>query len=218
MECGATRAIAWLHSFATSTQIGRRNESKQKFAGECLDQSELVKFVTGVFERLGLTYAITGSHASIAYGENRFTNDIDVIARIEPNELQSFINEFPRSEFYVSDDGAAYAAKHGGQFNIIHDEAGKIDVIIPRDARWPDQFARRKRLPLLENLNAWFVSPEDLILSKMQAYEEGGSEKHLRDIAGVLKIHGDAVDRDYIVHWAERLGFTEIWNLIISRV
>jgi hypothetical protein len=31
-----------------------------------------------------------------------------------------------------------------------------------------------------------FVAPEDVILGKLIYYNEGGSDKHLRDIAGIL--------------------------------
>ena len=69
---------------------------------------------------------------------------------------------------------------------------------MPREPTWPDQFARRVRLPTASGREAWFIAPEDLILKKMYFYEEGGSDKHLRDIAGVLKISSERVDRSYI--------------------
>jgi hypothetical protein len=52
----------------------------------------------------------------------------------------------------------------------------------------------------------------------MEYYKEGGSEKHLRDIAGILKISGQMVDREYIVGWAGHLGLTEIWDAIERRL
>lgn len=33
---------------------------------------------------------------------------------------------------------------------------------------------------------------------KMRFYNEGGSEKHIHDITGMLKISGDAIDMEYI--------------------
>jgi hypothetical protein len=63
-----------------------------------------------------------------------------------------------------------------------------------------------------------FASPEDVIVSKLEFYQEGGSDKHLRDIAGVLQIQGDKIDRGYIAEWAGRLGVAEIWELVVTRV
>jgi hypothetical protein len=53
---------------------------------------------------------------------------------------------------------------------------------------------------------------------KMYYYREGGSEKHLRDISGILKISGPEVDKDYITLWAEKLDLMDIWNLILNKI
>jgi hypothetical protein len=183
-----------------------------------LDQTELLSFVAAAFERHGLTYAVTGSHASIAYGEYRFTNDIDVIVDLSPSQLPSLLSEFPKDGFYVSEDGAKYAVLHGGQFNIIHqDTHQKVDVIVPKDPNWPDQLARRVRLPTDGNRDAWFIAPEDLILKKMDFYRDGGSDKHLRDIGSIVKTSGDQLDFAYVNEWATRLGLAEIWQELLRR-
>ncbi len=52
----------------------------------------------------------------------------------------------------------------------------------------------------------------------MEFYKAGGSEKHLRDIAGILKISGSEVDRKYITDWARRLGLVEIWEAVRKRI
>lgn len=156
---------------------------------------------------------------SSSYGENRFTNDIDVVVELEPRQLRDLLAEFPADHFYVSEDGGKHAVVHGGQFNIIHQASSqKVDVIVPRDPNWPDQLARRIRLPIEGGHNVWFVSPEDLILKKMDFYREGGSDKHLRDIAGILKISGEQVDQSYVSDWAQKLGLDDIWNLILQRL
>ncbi len=41
-----------------------------------MEQSELLRFVVSVLERLHLPYFVTGSTVTIFYGEPRFTNDI----------------------------------------------------------------------------------------------------------------------------------------------
>jgi hypothetical protein len=184
-----------------------------------MDQTELLSFLIDVLERLQLPYAITGSHASISYSEARFTNDIDVVVDLAPNTLAAFCAAFPDSEFYVSQDGARHAAARGGQFNIIHPESGiKIDVIVPDSDLGRAQLDRAVRAPTTGGRTALLLAPEDLIIQKMKAYEEGGSEKHLRDITGVLKIMGQRVDRSYIEKWTSTLGYEEIWNAILKRL
>ena len=45
-----------------------------------MEPSDLLRLAAGTLERLGIQYLVTGSMASIAYGEPRFTNDIDIVA------------------------------------------------------------------------------------------------------------------------------------------
>jgi hypothetical protein len=80
------------------------------------------------------------------------------------------------------------------------------------------RFRRLQRIYPAESYQANFAAPEDVIIKKMEYYREGGSEKHLRDIAGILKISGELVDRDYISEWSYRLGLTEIWDAVQRRV
>lgn len=185
-----------------------------------MDQRELMNYVADALDRHGIPYAVTGSHASSVYGETRFTNDIDVVIDLSSLQLlDELLWEFPEGTFYLSDIGARHAVTHGGQFNIIHEDSSqKVDLIIPDKINWPDQFARRTQVATDPLRRIWFVSPEDLILKKMDFYREGGSDKHLRDIAGTLKISGSKIDRAYITQWAEKLGLAEIWEALQQRV
>ena len=67
-------------------------------------------------------------------------------------------------------------------------------------------------------LPVYIAAPEDVILSKMGSYREGGSEKHLRDITGVLRVSGAQLDRDYVDRWARQLGLTEVWQAVLRRL
>lgn len=184
-----------------------------------MDQTTLLAFLIDVLESQRLRYGIAGSHASMAYGESRLTNDIDVVVGLTLPLLAPFCAAFPFPEFYVSVDGARAAALKGGMFNIIHPESGlKIDVIVPTTDFDRNELARVIRRPALIGRDASFVTAEDIILKKMEAYQEGGSEKHLRDIAGVLKVLGPGVDTEYVAEWADRLSLTEIWRTITAKL
>ena len=52
----------------------------------------------------------------------------------------------------------------------------------------------------------------------MDFYPEGGSDKHLRDIASVLRTSGDEIDTAYIDRWADTLGLTDVWRAILERL
>ena len=86
-----------------------------------------------------------------------------------------------------------------------------LDIVIALPVERVADFCREFPAP------EFYVSIEDVIIKKMEYYRDGGSEKHLRDITGVLKISGERVDRAYIADWASRLGLQSIWEAIISR-
>jgi len=185
-----------------------------------MEQDELLRRAVETLDRLNLTYLVTGSMASILYGEPRFTNDIDIVVQLSPNRVGDFVRAFPSDEFYLDDEQIRQAVESRGQFNVIHPASGlKIDVIIPEmDEFDRSRFARARRVRPASDYEATFASAEDVIVKKLQFHAEGGSDKHLRDIASILRISRSEVDRDYVAEWADRLGLREIWDLILDHL
>ena len=185
-----------------------------------MDQSDLLRYVASVLEKLGLRYFVTGSVVAIFFGEPRFTNDIDIVVDLKPERIQEFCSEFPQTDFYLSEEAVRRAVRQHSQFNIIHPASGlKVDVMIPSASPFnSSRFSRTTRIKPAPDYDAVFSSPEDVILKKMEYYREGGSDKHLRDIAGILKISADLIDRTYIADWAARLELSEIWDDVLRRV
>ncbi len=185
-----------------------------------MEQSDLMRTVVRSLETLRIPYMITGSQASAYYGEPRFTRDIDIVADIKPGQVNEFAAFFPPPEFYCDKDMIAEEIATRGQFNIIHAGSGlKIDIILTKKTAFSQtEFSRRKRSAVFPDQEGAFASPEDVILKKMEFYKEGGSEKHLRDITGILKISGEELDLRYIEDWAGRLGVMEIWTAVKNRL
>jgi hypothetical protein len=185
-----------------------------------LEPRQLLQVAAHFFESHGIAYRIVGSMASIAYGENRFTNDIDIVADLQPQQIDDLCQHFQPPDYYVARQAVAEAIARGHQFNIIHIPAGlKIDVMLPKRteyARLEQQRAIRLADP--DGLSAVFATPEDVILNKLIFFQLGGSDKHLRDIAGILHVKADAVDRDYITAWASKLGVDAEWMLVQNRI
>lgn len=181
--------------------------------------NDLLRHLVVALERMQVDYLITGSTATIYYGEPRFTNDIDVVVRLGERHIQLLRSAFPADDFYFSDEAARRALATGGQFNIIHPRSGlKVDLIMAATTPFDrSRFERGRRLHPAPDYDAVFAAPEDVILKKLLFYREGGSDKHLRDAAGVLKISGDVIDFDYLDAWAERLEVVDLWRRVRER-
>ena len=108
------------------------------------------------------------------------------------------------------------AIERRSQFNILHPASGlKVDVIVADESEFErSRFGRVRRLKTAPDIEVSFASPEDVIIKKLQYFREGGSEKHLRDIAGVVKVVGEDLDRAYIERWVREMGLDEIWAAV----
>jgi hypothetical protein len=181
-----------------------------------VEQSELLKRLAGTLDRLGIPYLLTGSMATSVYGEPRFTNDIDVVVALGPDQVPALCAAFPAPDFFCSPDAAEQAVRQRFQFNILHLASGlKVDVIVATDSAFDrSRLGRGVRLPAGEDFDATFASPEDVIIKKLQYFREGGSDKHLRDIVGVLKVQKERIDRRYLADWIARLGLETEWQLV----
>lgn len=185
-----------------------------------MEQTDLLRYAVESLEQLNLRYAVVGSFASSVYGEPRFTQDIDIVFELPASQIARFCQHFPGPEFYLSEVAVREAVQRHTQFNVIHPSSGnKIDFILNRQDAWGrGQIARRQAVELFPDRRGFLASPEDVILGKMLYFREGGSEKHLRDITGILRIRGELVDRKYVVDFAHQLGLLEIWEAILKRL
>ena len=174
--------------------------------------------ITRRLEKAGIDYCIVGGLASIAYGRPRLTLDADLVLAIHPDQVTSLIEAFPAADFYLPPSEVMQAElqrESRGHFNIIHQHSAlRADCYLPGRselARW--ELAHRQRLSLGSG-QAWFAPPESVIIHKLIFHREGGSEKHLEDIRGMLI--GTAVDREIIAEWVDQLGLAESWSAALG--
>jgi hypothetical protein len=185
-----------------------------------MELAGLLHRVTAALEELDIPHLVTDSMATIAYGEPRFTRDIDVVVPIEKRDIQRLRSAFPEEEFYLSPEAAFEALEHSGQFNVLHPRSGlKIDFMVAGPSEFDERrFSRSRRLQIGPSSAAEFAAPEDVVIKKLEYYREGESEKHLRDIAGVVRVMGDDLDREYIEAWVRRLDLESIWQHVLDRI
>jgi hypothetical protein len=98
-------------------------------------------------------------------------------------------------------------------FNVIDLETGwKVDLILRKQSAFAlSEFARRTDVHLL-GARVYVATAEDTVISKLSwARASGGSERQLRDVAGVVAATGASLDRDYVERWVAELGLGDLW-------
>ena len=167
-------------------------------------------------DRAGLPYAIVGSVAASLYGEPRATNDVDIVIQMKSADASKLVEAFPADRFYVPPVEVIeleFNRGHGGHINVIALESMiKADIypLSRAEAAW---FARRRPLEI-SGKRLWFAIPAAVILHKLRFYREGGGEKHLRDIRGMLTISDQEIDRVELDHACAALGLSDLWQAV----
>ena len=118
----------------------------------------------------------------------------------------------------------------GIMFNIIDTSQGVKADLVPLSGTpaYREAFARRTRRIFQdesgEEFEAWCARPEDIILGKLMAWQEGRSAKHPADIREMLVfilsgLSDEKLDLGYVSTRAAQLGTEagELWQALLSR-
>jgi hypothetical protein len=181
---------------------------------------DLLLIAADVLDRLETSYFVSGSVASSIYGEYRSTLDVDIVIDLRLGKISDLAESFPDSEYYVSVPAIRQALEDASQFNVIHAPSGlKIDFMVPDiDAFTRLRFERARSIEIAPGRPVRVSAPEDVILKKLEYFKMGGSDKHLRDIASMIRVSGETFDRAYLERWADTLGVREEWDAVKARV
>lgn len=180
-----------------------------------MQEPELFAPFVIALERLGLPYFITGSMAGILYGEPRMTHDVDIVVAMSLRDVARVVEAFPLEEFYCPpEDVLAIEVRREqrGHFNLIHHTSGfKADIYLAFDElhRWA---LAHRRTVVLDQLQLRVAPVEYVIVRKLEYFREGRSEKHMRDIRGMLDVSGSEIDLPFLEQWITRLSLAAEWQ------
>jgi len=168
----------------------------------------------------GLPYAVTGSVAAMAYGEPRLTNDIDLVLEIKTADIPHLIEAFPEADFYLPPSeviASEIVRGNRGHLNIISQHSLlKADVYLVSGDPLHHWAMENVRIINIEGLPIAFTPPEYLIIRKLEFFREGGSQKHLRDIAAMLEESPDIIDQTFLQHHLTALNLTAQYQAALA--
>jgi hypothetical protein len=174
-----------------------------------ITQKEFLDRLTGLLSEAGIPYMVAGSVGSSLHGRPRATRDMDLVIDPTDDQLGSFIALLEPGH-YVSKDAAHDALRRRTMFNVISLDGGwKADLIIRKDRPFSRQeFQRRRRIDAKGQM-LWVVSPEDLILSKLEWMKGRESDVQYSDALGVAVEQWKSLDVEYLRTWAAQLGIED---------
>ncbi len=179
------------------------------------ETTRITLLVAQTLEQIGIPYAVGGSLASSLHGVMRSTLDVDIVADMRLEHIQPLVTALSK-EFYADDEMMKDAIEHHGSFNLIHFEtAFKVDIFIRKLRAFDQMQLERRRTSVIATnpeQSVYVVSPEDIILSKLEWYRMGGevSDRQWRDILGVLKTRAGELDLVYMRKWAGELKVSDL--------
>ena len=80
---------------------------------------QITQQVAKILEEVGIRYLVGGSLASSLHGIPRATQDVDIVADIQLEQVTTLVDAF-KPEFYIDTDMLREASKKSDSFNIIH--------------------------------------------------------------------------------------------------
>ena len=169
---------------------------------------EILRDFVDKVDMLEIDYMLTGSFAMAAYGEIRFTRDIDVVVKLSEWHVRSFVDLFA-VDYYVSEPAIKRALADRSMFNIINPvHGGKIDCIVMKDRPFSRKSFERRWKATVSGINFWVTTKEDLIIAKLNWSRDSYSPTQIKDIVNLTSTEYDSV---YVARWVKHLELDGIW-------
>jgi hypothetical protein len=190
---------------------------------DSLEQSQAFGGVIDVLEAVGALYAIWGGLAVVAWGEPRFTMDMDILLSHRQFARELFVRRLDETHYHVDGQSVQRAVTEGGYFNVIHLSTHiKTDFFVPRgqaagiDRLLQQALENRVMLPFDEIREAAYISAEGAIGSKLHAFAQSRSTRHLDDIGSIIRVQGTKLDVGALDIVAARLGVLGAWRVLLE--
>lgn len=181
-----------------------------------MPEADLITIFAQPLNQLQIRYLVSGSVASMLYGEPRVTHDIDLIVFLRFENMAQLAEVFPAPVFYLPPAeviAIEMARETHGHFNVIHSDSGlKADFYTAnRDGLHGWAFGHARQYSF-GGITIPVAPPEYVIVRKLEYFREGGAEKHLRDIRGMLAVSGEQINRSELNEWILRRHLEAEWQ------
>lgn len=186
--------------------------------------------IVRALDEIGARYMIVGAFGGYPFGITRVTFDIDILVDLREQDFEALSQRFPLPRYYADPEMMRNSTQMGIMFNIIDTNQGiKADLVpLKREPDYQLAFERRIRREFVDPsgnaFTAWVAQPSDIIIGKLNAWNEGRSDKHPKDIYAMLvfDLSGSSdipIDYELVAEEAAHLGqeTLEMWHQVLAK-
>ena len=142
---------------------------------------------------------VIGGQAVLAYGEYRFTRDIDITLGVDTDQLPAVLSVVEQVGLSPLVDSETFVPDYL-ILPCVENESGiRVDLIFSFSGFEREAIRRARDIDIL-GVAVRYASPEDLIIQKTVA----GRPQDVLDVENILLKNPD-LDADYILHWLEQM-------------
>ena len=181
-----------------------------------MQEPRLFQIFIDKLNNLQIPYMVTGSVASIVYGEPRLTHDIDIVLTFPLNFIDKFCSSFPDSDFYcppkdiIRDE---ILRENRGHCNIIHYKSGfKADIYFAGNDNFQHWALENIKIFKFHKIKIPIAPPEYVIIKKLEFYKEGNATKHITDIRAIIKYSYELLNISLLETYIKQFGLQNQWE------
>jgi len=186
--------------------------------------------IVKALDEIDAPYMIVGAFGGYPFGITRVTFDIDILVDLREQDFEALAKKFPLPRYYADPEMMKNSTQMGIMFNIIDTSEGiKADLVpLKREPEYRIAFERRVRRNFVDSagnaFTAWVAQPTDIIIGKLEAWNEGRSDKHPNDIYSMVAfdlsdLSDLSINYELITQEAKRIGqeTLEMWNQVFAK-
>lgn len=168
----------------------------------------IIDKLLNILHKHQIKFVLMGGIATSILAKPRATFDVDGIISITDNKIKDLLLDIENAGFKI-DKKQPLKLIQGSPFLTLYYDPYKtyIDLFISSND-FQNEIINRAKVIDYNDLSINIISPEDLILVKIQS----GREKDMDDIREIIKENSESLDYKYLNTWAEKLGISLFLN------
>jgi len=181
-----------------------------------MKQVEALLHFLKVLNSLRVPYMVTGAYAVSYYGMPRTTHDLDIVIAISVKDIDGLCRGLKKT-CEIDREMVENAVRFRTHFSLFYPKGElKADLWVLKDKPAENTKFERKQKISLFGVQTFIISPEDMVLTKLEWYKRSKNTKHMDDAVGIIKVQDKRLDMTYIRSMIGKLGIEKHWKQAIG--